>query len=128
MRKRETGKIFPDFRNEFAQLIRGRKFGRHAEFLLQHLGAEHLDVVALFRYGMDNLPDENHRPDTALASYFLCLSEIADLPDTASGFAVDAMVYCETDEYDGMSVTLAHLQTNYTKEIAPLFALANKGA
>lgn len=90
------GKINSSFRETFSAIIRSQQ-NRHLDFL--RLTLEHSQHTAreLFQYGFDNLPSDSERPDLELATYFLVVSELSDLPPKAQSLALDSMIYCENE-------------------------------
>ena|ERR1700750_521074 len=58
------------------------------------------------------------RPDSDLAKLFLALSELKAISAEARSFAIDCMVYCETDPQHGLSLLLDELRAMYV-ELAP---------
>ncbi len=65
------------------------------------LAGEAPDIRGLLEYGMMHLPDDDRRPDMALSTFFFFISEIVLVSNELRSFALDCMIYCETDTFDG---------------------------
>jgi hypothetical protein len=70
-----------------------QKLNKHAKFLFENL--ESVNINHLLGYGVQNLQDRDLIDDD-LATYFLLLSELRNIPDAAASLSIDLMLYCET--------------------------------
>jgi hypothetical protein len=86
------------FADDFKQILADGALGAYEATLIEALKEPQPNISMLFRYGLDRLPDDASRPDRALATYFLCLSEIKNADADMRDLAMDAMVYCENDD------------------------------
>ena len=55
---------------------------------------EESNLAGLIKYGIDNLPDNESRPDLKLADFFFVLSEKKDLNPRLLDLFTDAFVHC----------------------------------
>src|SRR5437016_2466803 len=90
--------VEPEFSDEFERLFADGVFGSHGKCLADELTRRPIDFWKLFDHGMDALAKLRERPDLPLASYFLALSSLTGIQRTLEDLALDAMVYCESDE------------------------------
>lgn len=101
--------VSDDFRDELWRLLGGGALGAHVHALLQATRHGRPDIGRLFRYGMENLPSDEARPDNALTAFFVVLSELDACSTDLRIFAVKCMEYCESDALDGWSEPLSTL-------------------
>jgi hypothetical protein len=52
----------------------------------------------LFKFGLNNLPKDDNRPNKNLASVFLAISSLISISEHDASIAIDAMVYCENKD------------------------------
>jgi hypothetical protein len=93
-----TNQINEGFRTEFVEIAENDGFGAYSETLYRELSKSEPDYHLLLTYGFEHLPSELNRPEKKLATFFLTLSEINQIPDNIRDLAIDAMVYCENDD------------------------------
>jgi hypothetical protein len=105
--------VSDDFRDELRRLLGGGALGSHADVLLQSTRDGKPDIDRLFRYGMENLPSGEKRPDDALAAFFIALSELDVCSTDLRIFATKCMEYCESDALDGWSEPLSTLRKSF---------------
>jgi hypothetical protein len=115
-----TAKINSGFSKELLHIAE-RDNNKYIDLLLCELALPEVSTMKLFRYGMDNLPENTMRPNMELSTFFLVLSEIKGLPPDASSFAVDLMVYCENDPDGPDSIRPDLIQSEYQR-IKPMLA------
>lgn len=113
----------PEFRPELGVLLERAGDNRHLSFLVDRLASGATSVRDFIDYGIQNLPEEESRPDMQLAEFLLVVSELKGLQKEVQDLAVDLMVYSET-EVDFPGESRAQLLERYRK-VAP--HLAQKG-
>jgi hypothetical protein len=111
--KRLIAGVPEDFRAELRRILSGGVLGGHLEALLGAIQDKDPDLRELLRYGMERLPPDDRRPDDALASYFMVLSELTDCSYELRIFATKCVEYCESDALDGWSESLPDLHAAY---------------
>jgi len=111
--KRLIAGVPEDFRAELGRILSGGALGGHLEALLGSIRDGGPDLRELLRYGMECLPPDDRRPDDALASYFMVLSEFTHCSYELRLFATKCVEYCESDALDGWSESLPDLQAAY---------------
>jgi len=99
--KRLIAGVPEDFRAELGRILSGGALGGHLEALLGSIRDGGPDLRELLRYGMECLPPDDRRPDDALASYFMVLSEFTHCAYELRLFATKCVEYCESDALDG---------------------------
>lgn len=92
--ERAADRVEHSFREEFLSLAADNP---NLAYVVKALSAGRPGARELFEVAVRRLPGRGRRPDSSLAAYFLILSELKDIPEEARSFAIDAMVYCETD-------------------------------
>jgi hypothetical protein len=104
--------VSDEFRADMRRLLGGGNLGGHRQALLAFVSRrERLDF--LLRYGTDRLPPDRRRPDDALATFFLVVSELRACPQPVRIFATKCMEYCESEALDRWSDSLPQLQRAY---------------
>lgn len=120
LQQKAAEKLYPEGRRLFFEYIKKEEHNPHLEHFIEALANDVLNLNEVFTYGMQHLPADEQRPDKMLANYFFFISEITGITDEIQSFAVDCMVYCETDMYDGM-VKRENIFSDFEK-IKPLLA------
>lgn len=86
--------LSPEVRENFPRLMNEHQLGKYEKFFLLNF-TDRRRIKRVFSYGLGQLPDEEHRPDLDLATYFYILSGIEYLRHEVKVFATEAMTYCE---------------------------------
>jgi hypothetical protein len=111
--KRLIAAVLEDFRAELRRILSGGALGPHLEALLGAIRDGGVKLRELLCYGMQRLPPDDRRPDDALASYFMVLSEFTHCSHELRIFATKCVEYCESDALDGWSESLPDLHAAY---------------
>jgi hypothetical protein len=101
--------VTTEFRVEMQRLLGGTALGPHLIPLSRSV-PDRKRLSVLLRYGMYRLPDNEKRPDDALAAFFLVISELRVSSRPVRIFATKCMEYCESEALDGWSDSLADLK------------------
>ncbi len=105
----------------FFERVEKEGMDNHLSFLVEILEQDDPSLKALFDYGIAHLPADDKRPNTALASFFFFISEIALMPEEAQSFAADLMVFCEEDQYSPPVIRRENILQEFEK-VKPLLA------
>lgn len=101
------------------EIIAERHTNPYIDFLLRELSNEAVSTGNIFQYGLERLPSVPNGPDMKLATFFLMLSEIEDVPRNVRSFALDLMIYCENAPDEPYSLRPGLIPKEYEK-ILPL--------
>lgn len=105
--------VSEDFRAELQRILNGGALDAHMSALLAAVRGGQPNLRKLLRYGFERLPPDDIRPDDALATYFVVLSELEQCSQELRLFATKCMEYCESDASDGWSESLPELHAAY---------------
>lgn len=111
--KVDSHNLRPEFINEWMRIKSEDLLGQYTSAVDTAASTEHLVTFAV-----DKMSHLAKRPDSSLATVFLLISELKDVSEAGRSFAMDCMVYCETEEGEGFSRALDDLRNEYEK-LAP---------
>jgi len=96
--KQVVSAVKASFVGDLNRILSEEALGRYEDQIREILCASGGRADSLATYLFERLPEENSRPDRALATGFLVLSEMQDVSMQLRDLATDAMVYCEEDD------------------------------
>ena len=105
--------VAEDFQAELERVLGGDALGAHVNALVHSFRTGKPNLAELFAYGMAQLPSDDRRPDDALATFFIVVSELNVCTPDLRIFATNCMEYCESDPLDGWSESLPELRQAY---------------
>lgn len=100
----------------FLNIINEKRLGKYENFLISKLCVDPVPIEEVFKFGIENLPTDELRPDLSLSSYFFVISEIKELSEELHNLAMEAMIYCENDS-DVPTKSLSDLNKIYKKAL-----------
>lgn len=113
-------KINENFREDFDKISKSEGFAEYFDVLNNSLEDNSLDIKELLDFGIFRLPNKNSRPDNVLASYFIVISEIIDIPPEVRDLAMDAMLWSESGEDEVVIKNDSELKLYYNEKLRPL--------
>ena len=112
-------KLNADSIRKIRDMLNSNSLGQHKDYLLSKFGKDSIQLKQIIQYGIDNLPDNNYRPNFELGTYFFVVSEIHNLQDFIRDLMMDAMIYCKNDSDTGVG-NLNTLREKYKKAASML--------
>ena len=100
----------------FLNIINKKRLGKYKNFLISKLCANPIPIEEIFKFGIENLPADEFRPNLSLSSYFFVVSEISELSEELRDLAIEAMIYCENNS-DVPTKSLSDLNKIYKKAL-----------
>lgn len=96
----------------FLNIINEKRLGKYENFLISKLCINPVPIEEIFKFGIENLPTDELRPNFPLSSYFFVISEISELSEELRDLAIESMIYCENDS-DVPTKSLSDLNKMY---------------
>ncbi|MEK7652376.1 MAG: hypothetical protein AAB334_00260 [Patescibacteria group bacterium] len=100
----------------FLNIINKKRLGKYENFLISKLSVNPVPIEEIFKFGIENLPTDELRPNLSLSSYFFVITEIKELPEELYNLAMEAMIYCKNDS-DVPTKSLFDLNKIYKKAL-----------